>query len=302
MLTSQLTTLLRFLRPRFIGDDGGGSDSGATQIALEKQRQDAIRAAQRRIDLMFDGGRGGVGAVDPSQLQYGTTYYDTAGNPVSFSDPYAPKTSAGGTGTVADRIGALVSGMYSPLAAIGANRHPTYNGQLYSGVADGGHGFDDSYYKGIAKAYEDYYLPLVTEQYKVAQRKLALGSPSTNSSAYLRDVGDLERDYEREQVGVKDRAQQSVADARNKVESNRADLYRLADTGVGIDSIANQASERAASLTTPPAYSPIGDLFSAYTGDYVNRLVAQRSGYDVGANPLLFDNSKRKGSVVTVNS
>jgi hypothetical protein len=292
MLTTSIKALLEFLRPRFIGDDGN-TDSGAQMQAQEQARQQAVRDAQRRIDAQFDGGVYVGGLVDPSQYKAGTTYYDKNGNPVVLQAPapehvyVSPADQRGGPGggTWEDRVGPI-----------------TYNGELYSTKGDGGKGFDSDYYNGIAKAYEDYYLPLVTEQYKEAQRKLAVGSNSTHSSAYLRDVGNLERDYGREQVGVKDRAQQAVADQRDKVESNRADLYRLADTGVGIDRIGNQAAQRAASLTAPPAYSPIGDLFGSITADYANREIARRAGYDVGDTPLLFDNSKRKGSVVTVNS
>lgn len=141
--------------------------------------------------------------------------------------------------------------------------------------------FDPAYYDKFRQTYTDYYNPQVDKQFGEAkqglQYNLARGG-QTNSSAGQKKFGDLIDSYgqKREQVAAQG------LDASNKlkgdVESQKSDLYAQNTASADPSLSAISAVSRAGSLQTPPAYSPLGDLFGGLVNAGSTYLYGQQRG------------------------
>lgn len=297
----------------------GGSDKEAKrQRKLEEERQRRITESIAKINAVFDGGTYGVNAIDPALAKWGQTYYDAKGNPLSYTAPEPapsappqkmqlvgggraglPTVSAPATSPVETRTatGPFIS--RGGLGGVGPGIYTAPESGLYSGVQTS-EGFGDNFYGQVAKDYEGFYMPQIQDQYKRARRNLMVNSPSTGTSGYLRNLGDLESDFQREGVNIKARGQDAANRARTNVEQNRLDLIRMAESGSAPDVVAQQASRAKQYLAAPPAYDPVGDLFGRFAVDLANRRVMQQAGYgNSGPQPYTFSPSRSK-AVTTV--
>jgi len=149
-------------------------------------------------------------------------------------------------------------------------------------VNDAFGGFNDDYYAGIGKSYLDYYNPQLDRQYNRAREALTYqlaDSGNLDSSAAARKFGDLTSDYGVQKQTIANQAEGEKQGLRGQVEDNRGDLIRQLETGAGVDTTAASAMARANSLSKPAAYSPLGDLFSQYTGALRTNAAMQGAGY-----------------------
>lgn len=161
--------------------------------------------------------------------------------------------------------------------------------------------FDDNYYKGVQDSYTGYYQPQLDDQYGDARRALTLQlsrSGNLNGSAGARQIGKLTEAYNNNQALLGDRALAAVQAAQASVATNKSDLYNQLTASADPSAAANTAIARAQSLSTPQAYSPIGDLFSSFLNTGANAIQAERAGY-TGLNTGLF--SPPKSTVKVVN-
>lgn len=158
-------------------------------------------------------------------------------------------------------------------------------------------GFDDPYYEGVSKAYRDHYDKLIAEQAEAARRKVQLGwQGGPGTSGYVRRMGELERDIERQYADVASQSVDFANQRRSDLESNRSAILGALEGGSSIDTVANQASATAARLSAPPSYSPVGDLFARLTSIPANQTLARNQGYDT--KPLRFNSGKGAVTVV----
>lgn len=226
-----------------------GGDGGAADIRRqEEERNRKIKQNTQDINNMFDGvpaSKRGTGQKTTNFVP-GQTYYDEAGNVVTPQSAQ-PATNAAYINALAPQFRPAVTPLYTAVEEVAAKP-----------------GFDDNYFKNIADAYLNYQTPLVNEQAAVARRALPSRFGSTASSAYEREAGNLERDYQRELVNLKDKSLDFANDQRGEVERNRSDLIGMANSGTDASALASQTNARIAALSKPPAYSPIADLFSKY--------------------------------------
>lgn len=155
-------------------------------------------------------------------------------------------------------------------------------------------GFNDDYYGSIAEAYKNFQMPLLDEQAKEARRVLPFGTASTQSSAYQRQAGNLERDISRQTADIGNKAVTFANTRRGEVENSRSGLLNLAQSGADVETVNAAAADSAKVFGTPSPYiqgaivptpvsqqqfSPISDLFAKYTADAANGALAQRQGY-----------------------
>lgn len=166
-----------------------------------------------------------------------------------------------------------------------------------SRINDAFGGYDDDYFSGVAKSYRDHFDKQVGEQSEEARRKIMLNWPGgPNTSGYARRMGNLTRDTERQ---FSDVASQSVDFAnrhRGTIEDNRSNLMAQLQGGASAESVSSQAQSRAAAAATPPAYSPLGDLFARYTAIPANQVLARNQGFE--PKPLRFSGGRNPVSVV----
>ncbi len=256
---------------------GGGGDGGAAEARRkEEERQARITAGRRSIDRTFDGGWYGANAAtafDPNATYY--TDFGDVWTPAAFQygpDRYPGDAQNDGGVPVRGEILNPADRQASDLIA---------SGKLFT-AKEQRPGFDDNYYSGIRKAFTDFYLPRVDEQYDKANRGLTYKFANTgnlNSSAGANNIANLFRDYNRERASIGDRALGAEKDLRSNVEQNRSELISQLQATADPEAAAISSTARAKALATPAPYSPLGDLFQQYTGALANSVALQNLGY-----------------------
>ncbi|MHB1140664.1 MAG: hypothetical protein ACYC1T_02745 [Sulfuricaulis sp.] len=246
--------------PMCFGGGGGGDGGAAEARQAEAARQARITSGRRTIDRTFDGGYWGVNpatAFDPSGTYY--TDFGDVWTPAALQ--YGPDRSPRNEGDPWEK-GDLLNPVDRQAQDLIAS------GKLFT-AKEQRPGFDDNYYSGIKKAYTDFYLPQVDEQYDQAKRKLTYKFANTgnlDSSAGANNIANLFRDYNRERASIADRALGAEKDLRSNVEQNRSELISQLQATADPEAAATSSTARAKALATPAPFSPLGDLFKVYTG------------------------------------
>jgi hypothetical protein len=124
--------------------------------------------------------------------------------------------------------------------------------------------FDDGFFGQQSKAYLDFAMPQVNQQYDNAYRGLqfalarqGIGASSEGNRRY----GNLSQDYQLQRQGAVDKSREVAMGARRSIEDARSgvvsDLYATADPAAA----AKSALSRAQYLSATPSFSPVGQLF-----------------------------------------
>lgn len=167
--------------------------------------------------------------------------------------------------------------------------------------------FTDDFYNGRQKAYTDFAQPEVDRQFGEAKKQLTYGlarSGNLDSTERARQEAELGRQYDVNKQGVADQGLSYTTGARNSVEDARAGLITTLNSTGDAEGAANSAILRATALSAPPAFSPIGQLFSAATGAAATQANAERTSalsggyYPSTYNTGLFGNT---GAVKVTN-
>jgi hypothetical protein len=151
-------------------------------------------------------------------------------------------------------------------------------------------GFGDDFYSGVSDAFMKYYLPQVDEQYVKAGNQLR--KMGTQSSTYQKRVGELATDYERQKAQIAGQAADQAAQQRAKVAQQKGTLLQLAMSGGDPTLVANQAAATVQGIQAPQSFSPLGDLFAKYSGQYgMSQALANpnAAGRQAGTPSLLTD-------------
>lgn len=125
--------------------------------------------------------------------------------------------------------------------------------------------FDPAYFDRFKNDYLSYYNPQVDEQFDDARKNLRYGlfrSGMQDSTPGQQKFGDLIEDYGNRRREVASKALEATNAIRSSVESNKGDLYQqnVAASDPSLASIS--ATGRAGALSTPPAFSPLANLFA----------------------------------------
>lgn len=143
-------------------------------------------------------------------------------------------------------------------------------------------GFDDAYFDKYKGDYLNTYKPQVNQQYADTRKNLALAlsrSGNLSSSYGAGKMAELDTKRFERTNQLDDQAIQAVNDRKASVESNRSDLYNLATAAADPSQAASAAAARRATLDTPVASSPLGDLFSSFTNIATTAAAAEQAGY-----------------------
>lgn len=141
--------------------------------------------------------------------------------------------------------------------------------------------FTPGYFGGVGQAYKDFYRPQVDQQAKDARRSLTLGMANNpNSSAANRKTGELQTDYDKAIANVGSGSIDAQNSAKSQVEGQRGTLLNLVNAGTGLENAASQSANFASTYAPPVSYSPLGDLFSKYTGNLATANYATNAGYN----------------------
>jgi hypothetical protein len=168
--------------------------------------------------------------------------------------------------------------------------------------------FNDQYYAGKSKAYSDYYLPQLKQQFDDANAALRLqlsasGLGSSSAGAYgaarlAKEYADRQADIAAKAGDYSGQARQQVQDMRNALVSQ---LNATSDAGAAAQAAQSQAY---ASMNRPNSFEPLGTAFTQLANLYKNDTsMANASGgqyggingYFAGMNPR---NQKSSSTIV----
>lgn len=222
---------------------GGGGDNSAEESRLaEEERQRRIVEGTNRVNQIFGGDLREF--VPGAQVMSRTQKEDG-----SFAD--------------------TPTGRYDPYTIRNTGSAP---GQ-----------FGDDFYSNLEKSYLDYYNPQLADQYERARKNTIFSyanAGNLDSSAGAGTLADLEKENTLQLGRLSEGAVGTSRGKRADLESERANLIAQLESGSGVDTVASSAAARAAALSQPQQYSPLGDLFGRYTGNLVDSAMFQRKGYE----------------------
>lgn len=152
--------------------------------------------------------------------------------------------------------------------------------------------FTDDFYNSRAQSYLDYAYPQLQDQYSDAldQLKYSLDrSGTSSSSAYSSKLAELQKLYDTNRRTVANTAQDYKNSAESSVEDARSNLISQLNSTADVSGAIDAANTRAAALTSAPAYSALGQMFSPFLSGlkgYNAGTGADTSSYTTGGTTL----------------
>lgn len=147
--------------------------------------------------------------------------------------------------------------------------------------------FDDPYYSGITKNYEDYYNPQIDQQYNDALNKLTfqLGQQGIlQSSEGNRQLGLLKQSNDTQRQSIADQGIAAATTAKQQVAQQKNNLYAQNQQAADPSLAASQAAGAAASAVSPITYSPLSNVFAGLLGQGTNALALQQGNGLIGGS------------------
>lgn len=147
--------------------------------------------------------------------------------------------------------------------------------------------FDDGFFGGIRDSFVDFARPQVDDQFRKASEQgtyQLARSGTLESSMRGEQTADMQKQYDISLQDITDKARGYETEARNNVERGRGDLISMLQVTGDATGAANSALSRAATLATPPAYSPLGQLFQDGTAMLGQQMAAERA-FALGLGP-----------------
>lgn len=150
--------------------------------------------------------------------------------------------------------------------------------------------FNDDFFNNQRKSYIDYATPQLEDQHADAVKQLTYALARTGnlgSSARASQEAKLQQTYDLGKQGIADQGQTFANTARTNVEDARSGLIAALNASGDATQAASGAIARSAALSTTPAYSPIGQLFSTLTSGAATQAAAEQAtglygGYSAG--------------------
>lgn len=147
--------------------------------------------------------------------------------------------------------------------------------------------FDDEYFGGLRQSFVDYARPQLDDQMSDARKQLTFAlarSGNLDSSTRGEQSADLQERYDLNLQDIADQGREYETTARNNVEQARGDLVAQLQLTGDNTGAANAALSRARALSTPPTYSPLGQLFQDSTAMLSQQAAFERA-YAAGYGP-----------------
>ncbi len=147
--------------------------------------------------------------------------------------------------------------------------------------------FNDAYFSGKQKAYSDYYLPQLKQQFDEANAALRLqlsASGLGQSSAGAYGSAKLAKEYADRQADVAAKAGDYSGSARQSIQDMRSQLGSQLNATSDAGAAAQAANAQAyASMNRPNSFEPLGNAFTQLSKLYQNdTAAAQASGGQYG--------------------
>ena len=161
--------------------------------------------------------------------------------------------------------------------------------------------FTPEFFGGIEQDALNFFNPQVDEQFFDTRERLVKNlarSGNLSGSVGARRTGELTEARSKERANVADKARSFGLNAKADVESNRAALIQNLAASSDPFAAAQAASASAQSLTAPPEFSPVGDLFTKFENLATPQIIAARAGFNNPASRL-FPGLKDTSTIVS---
>lgn len=164
--------------------------------------------------------------------------------------------------------------------------------------------FDPAYFQKFQNDYLNYYNPQADQQFADARKSLRynLARKGTLNSTPGQDTfAKLIGQYGDARTQIADNALAATNAQRTQVEQNKSDLYQQNTASADPSLAAQSAVSRANSLTTPPTYSPLADLFSGLINTSAAYAAGRQNQLPAGYQQLFYPGSSTSGSSKVVS-
>ncbi len=146
--------------------------------------------------------------------------------------------------------------------------------------------FNNDFFDRLSKGYTDFARPQLDDQFGKAREKLIYSlarNGTMDSSMRSEQFGDVDKEYNKNLLDITDKGREYATNARTGVENSRNDLISMLQATGDAQGAANAALSRASTLATPPAYSPLGQLFTDFTSGLAQQAAFERAEAYSGA-------------------
>jgi hypothetical protein len=133
-------------------------------------------------------------------------------------------------------------------------------------------GFNQPFYSGVGKAYSNWALPQVGQQYGQAKNQLLdrlAGQGIMNSSAAGQAQNALGGALTQAEQQVGNNALGQEQQLQQQVGQEKSNLYAQAQSATNPSALGQQALETAASTSAPSTFAPLGQLFTNFGNQYL---------------------------------
>lgn len=140
--------------------------------------------------------------------------------------------------------------------------------------------FNDDFFANQRQAFQDFAMPQLDNQFQDASKELTFDlarSGLLNSSVRGEQSSRLQQLYDENRQQVDNEALSREQAARNNVEGARSNLVSMLQATGDAQGAANQALSRAAMLSQPEPFSPLGQLFTTFTGNLGTQAAMERA-------------------------
>jgi len=144
-----------------------------------------------------------------------------------------------------------------------------------------GRNFTEDFFGGRRQAYLDYAKPQLEDQFADARKQLIFSldrNGTLASTARTQKEAELAKLYGQNSRTISDQALGYENNARNNVASAESDLLGGVAQSGNVGAAINAANNRAATLSQPDVYSPLGQMFGAFTNALTAQAALEKAG------------------------
>lgn len=140
--------------------------------------------------------------------------------------------------------------------------------------------FTPSFYDSLRQNYLDYAMPQLEDQKVQADKSLVYSlarGGNLESSTRADQTGRLQKEYDTNAQKVADQALSYENTAKSNVEDARQNLISTLNATGDATGAASSAAARAETLSAPPTYDPLSNLFADWTNTASQNVAAQKA-------------------------
>lgn len=160
-------------------------------------------------------------------------------------------------------------------------------------------GFNPDYFNNYSKSFLDYYNPQADEQFGKAKQDLRYKfarSGTLNSTPAQTKFGDLIKSYGDARDQIAANANAATNDLRGRVDQTKGNLYQQNAVAADPSAASVNAVGQAGSLMTPPAYSPLADLFGGLINTGASYAAGKQQALPPGYGDFFKPGSSSRGT------